>query len=33
LNVPRIKVISPEGRLLAIAERAQMGFFHPAIVL
>lgn len=30
---PRIKVLAPDGRLLAIAERASAGFYHPFIVL
>lgn len=30
---PRIKVLGPDGRLLAIAERAIAGFYHPSIVL
>lgn len=29
----RIKVLAPDGRLLAIADRAVAGFFHPSIVL
>ncbi len=29
----RIKVLSPEGRLLAIADRGSAGFFHPSVVL
>ena len=29
----RIKVLAPDGRLLAIAERADAGFYHPSIVL
>lgn len=29
----RIKVVSPEGRLLAIADRGTAGFFHPSVVL
>lgn len=33
VNAPRVKVLSHEGRLLAIAERKDMGFFHPSIVL
>mgnify|MGYP002153796782 CR=1 FL=1 len=33
LNWPRIKVLGPDGRLLAIAERGTAGFYHPAIVL
>jgi len=33
LNAAHIKVLAPDGRLLAIADRGQMGFFHPAIVL
>lgn len=30
---PRIKVLAPDGRLLAIAERGTAGFYHPSIVL
>lgn len=30
---PRIKVLAPDGRLLAIAERGAAGFYHPSIVL
>ncbi len=30
---PRIKVLAPDGRLLAIADRASAGFYHPSIVL
>jgi tRNA pseudouridine55 synthase len=30
---PRIKVLAPNGQLLAIAERATAGFYHPSIVL
>jgi tRNA pseudouridine55 synthase len=30
---PRIKVLAPNGQLLAIAERASAGFYHPSIVL
>jgi tRNA pseudouridine55 synthase len=33
VNAPRIKVLSHEGKLIAIADRADMGFFHPSIVL
>jgi tRNA pseudouridine55 synthase len=33
MNAPRIKVLSHEGKLIAIADRADMGFFHPSIVL
>jgi tRNA pseudouridine55 synthase len=33
VNAPRVKVLSHEGRLLAIADRKDMGFFHPSIVL
>lgn len=33
LTAARIKVLAPDGRLLAIADRGQMGFFHPSIVL
>lgn len=33
LASPRIKVLAPDGKLLAIAERALAGFYHPAIVL
>ena len=29
----RIKVLAPDGRLLAIAERGTAGFYHPSIVL
>ncbi len=33
ITSPRIKVLAPDGQLLAIAERATAGFYHPAIVL
>lgn len=33
LSWPRIKVLAPDGRLLAIAERSTAGFYHPWIVL
>ncbi len=33
LSWPRIKVLAPDGRLLAIADRASAGFYHPSIVL
>ncbi len=33
LTWPRIKVLAPDGRLLAIAERGTAGFYHPSIVL
>lgn len=33
VSAARIKVLAPDGRLLAIADRGQMGFFHPSIVL
>jgi len=33
MNAPRIKVLSHEGRLIAIADQGNMGFFHPSIVL
>jgi tRNA pseudouridine55 synthase len=33
LNWPRLKVLAPDGRLLAIAERSGGGFYHPSIVL
>ncbi len=33
LSAPRIKVLAPNGQLMAIAERAIAGFYHPAIVL
>ncbi len=33
LSAERIKVLGPDGRLLAIAERGQLGFYHPGIVL
>jgi tRNA pseudouridine55 synthase len=33
VQAAHIKVLGPDGRLLAIADRGQMGFFHPAIVL
>ncbi len=33
VQAERIKVLAPDGRLLAIAERAELGFFHPSIVL
>ena len=29
----RIKVLAPDGRLLAIAERGTAGFYHPSVVL
>lgn len=33
ITSPCIKVLAPDGQLLAIAERATAGFYHPAIVL
>jgi tRNA pseudouridine55 synthase len=33
LHAAHIKVLAPDGRLLAIADRGQLGFYHPAIVL
>lgn len=33
LSSPRIKVLAPNGQLLAIAERATAGFYHPSVVL
>ncbi len=33
MNSPVIKVLSHEGKLIAMADRADMGFFHPSIVL
>lgn len=33
LSAPRIKVLAPNGQLLAIAERATAGFYHPSVVL
>jgi tRNA pseudouridine55 synthase len=33
VTAARIKVIAPNGQLLAIADRATAGFHHPAVVL